>query len=50
MVCAFFENINELSIDIWFVRIGQCLCQTLSSSTFVSSPLYGSSCSPSLVD
>ncbi len=25
-------------------------CQTLSSSAFVSSPLYGPSCSPSLVD
>ncbi len=25
-------------------------CQTLSSSAFVSSPLYGPSCSPSLVN
>ncbi len=25
-------------------------CQTLSSSAFVPSPLYGPSCSPSLVD
>ncbi len=27
MLCAFFEAINELSIDIWFVRIGQCLAE-----------------------
>ncbi len=51
MITFTFINLADTFIQRFAIEeYNKRYCQTLSSSAFVSSPLYGPSCSPSLVD
>ncbi len=38
-----------LTFHYWLYPVWLCMCQTLSSSAFVSSPIYGPSCFPVII-